>query len=183
MGENIKEDGGQRMADGGRRRSEFRGQKTEVRRQRSEVRGQKSEVRSQKSAQPMAATARFDHRMKLTRLAGPGWTDRPFTWSNSHAYERAKHRAMWIQCSLDYTDSMAYNPQEKAGKDKLVRIHINDKYCKRCGYCIAFCPKGVFQAARDGLPIAAKPEECTQCRQCDLRCPDMAIRLEGVDNG
>lgn len=65
----------------------------------------------------------------------------------------------------------------------MVRIHINDAYCKRCGYCIAFCPKEVFQAARDGFPIVAQPEECTQCGQCDLRCPDMAITLEVADHG
>jgi NAD-dependent dihydropyrimidine dehydrogenase PreA subunit len=28
-----------------------------------------------------------------------------------------------------------------------------------------------------------KPEECINCAQCDLRCPDMAITLEVVENG
>lgn len=65
----------------------------------------------------------------------------------------------------------------------MVRIHINEKFCKRCGYCIEFCPKEVFQAARDGLPVVDKPEECINCAQCELRCPDMAITLEVVENG
>jgi len=35
--------------------------------------------------------------------------------------------------------------------NKIINIIINEKKCKRCGYCIEFCPSKVFGAARDGL--------------------------------
>lgn len=65
----------------------------------------------------------------------------------------------------------------------MFQIHINEKFCKKCGYCIAFCPKEVFRAARDGGPVVHDPEQCSQCEQCDLRCPDFAITLQEVENG
>jgi len=48
-------------------------------------------------------------------------------------------------------------------------------WCKGCNICIAFCPQKVFEPDRDGKPIIAHPEECTQCAFCWLHCPDMAI--------
>ncbi len=53
------------------------------------------------------------------------------------------------------------------------------KWCKGCGICIAFCPKGVLAADEDGQPQVVAPEKCTGCRMCELRCPDFAIRAVG----
>lgn len=60
----------------------------------------------------------------------------------------------------------------------MVRITINEAYCKRCGLCIAFCSKKVYAPARDGLPVPVAVERCNACGLCDLRCPDFAITLE-----
>jgi len=60
----------------------------------------------------------------------------------------------------------------------MAQITINAKRCKRCGYCIAFCPANVYGQEIDGLPRAEHPEQCTACQMCVKRCPDFAIRVE-----
>ena len=63
-------------------------------------------------------------------------------------------------------------------------VVIFDKWCKGCGICIEFCPKGVlkFDAAK-GKAHVANPEDCIRCGQCELRCPDFAItRLAREDD-
>ncbi|MDD4053155.1 MAG: 4Fe-4S binding protein, partial [candidate division Zixibacteria bacterium] len=47
--------------------------------------------------------------------------------------------------------------------------------CKACNICISFCPQKVFDPDRDGKPIVARPEKCTQCGICWLHCPDFVI--------
>jgi len=61
---------------------------------------------------------------------------------------------------------------------KIEAIYINEKNCKRCGYCIEFCPAKVYGAAKDGLPLVNDLEKCTGCGFCELRCPDFAISVE-----
>ena len=58
-------------------------------------------------------------------------------------------------------------------------ITINEKWCKKCGICAAFCPKRVFDRDEDGKPIAARPEDCIGCWLCEMRCPDFAVNVEG----
>jgi len=48
-------------------------------------------------------------------------------------------------------------------------------WCKACNICISFCPQQVFDPDRDGKPILARPEKCTQCAICWLHCPDFVI--------
>ncbi|HHY04211.1 MAG TPA: 4Fe-4S binding protein [Thermoanaerobacterales bacterium] len=58
-------------------------------------------------------------------------------------------------------------------------IIINEKTCKRCGLCIAFCPKKVYTADDDGKPIPTNLDACIKCKLCELRCPDYAIVVGG----
>jgi 2-oxoglutarate ferredoxin oxidoreductase subunit delta len=58
---------------------------------------------------------------------------------------------------------------------KPVKITINEKWCKKCGICVAFCPQGVFTADEFGMPIVSYPEKCIKCMLCVIRCPDFAI--------
>ena len=54
-------------------------------------------------------------------------------------------------------------------------LEINMDWCKACNICIALCPKEVFEPNRDGKPIIARAENCTQCTICWVHCPDLAI--------
>ena len=54
-------------------------------------------------------------------------------------------------------------------------ITINEKWCKKCGICIHFCPNGVFVSDDFGLPVAKYPEKCIKCMLCAVRCPDFAV--------
>ncbi|MEW6350196.1 MAG: ferredoxin family protein [Thermodesulfobacteriota bacterium] len=50
-------------------------------------------------------------------------------------------------------------------------------WCKKCGNCVEFCPKGVWESDEWGYPHVARPEECTLCRLCEKLCPDFAITV------
>ena len=79
----------------------------------------------------------------------------------------------------------ADKPQEKPAVKKIKYPYQEGKglpplnlylhWCKACNLCIAFCPTKVFDPDRDGKPIVARPEQCTQCGICWLHCPDFVI--------
>lgn len=58
------------------------------------------------------------------------------------------------------------------------KMTLNYNYCKRCGICVAFCPKTVYELNPVGQPVPIKPEQCTICMQCVLRCPDFVIEID-----
>lgn len=63
-------------------------------------------------------------------------------------------------------------------------ITIVKEFCKGCGFCIAYCPKKVYEFSEEmnkkgyRLPQPVRIEACTECGLCDLYCPDFAIILE-----
>jgi 2-oxoglutarate ferredoxin oxidoreductase subunit delta len=63
-------------------------------------------------------------------------------------------------------------------------IHVNSTYCTGCGICVAFCPRNVLELSPElnhkgaYVVYAARPEDCTPCRQCEIFCPDFAIAVE-----
>jgi 2-oxoglutarate ferredoxin oxidoreductase subunit delta len=61
------------------------------------------------------------------------------------------------------------------------RVIVFGKWCKECGLCVAFCPRGVLGRAKDGGTIVVNPDECTACRWCELHCPDFAITVKRVN--
>jgi len=69
--------------------------------------------------------------------------------------------------------------ENHSGKERKGASHapltIFYHWCKACNICIAFCPQKVFEPDRDGKPIIARPDSCTQCAFCWLHCPDLAI--------
>lgn len=49
--------------------------------------------------------------------------------------------------------------------------------CKACSTCIDVCPVSVF--AKEGSKVVVKkPEECIQCRACEVSCPEKAITVK-----
>lgn len=60
----------------------------------------------------------------------------------------------------------------------MAQININQKRCKSCGLCIAFCPRQVFTASSQGEPVVDNPEQCSKCYLCVMRCPDFALEVE-----
>ncbi len=57
------------------------------------------------------------------------------------------------------------------------QIIINAEWCKGCGICVAFCPKGALELGQPGKAVWAHPDSCLFCGLCELRCPDVAIEL------
>jgi len=72
----------------------------------------------------------------------------------------------------------------KRNKKKVGQIHVNQKWCKGCYICLEVCPKKVFEKSKEvsekgfNPVIAAHPEQCTCCLQCEMLCPDLAIHVE-----
>ena len=60
-------------------------------------------------------------------------------------------------------------------KRGVYRIEIDYGWCKGCRLCVEFCPSNVLQADEEGKPHIVKPEACTNCKLCELHCPDLAI--------
>lgn len=64
-------------------------------------------------------------------------------------------------------------------KGEYEQIIYND-WCKSCGLCANFCPKGVIEVdKKDGKMILPHPEKCSGCKLCELHCPDFAIEVLG----
>lgn len=60
---------------------------------------------------------------------------------------------------------------------KEYNIDIYRAWCKQCGLCAAFCPRGVIELDDTGTPVIAHPDRCTGCGWCELHCPDFAISV------
>lgn len=67
------------------------------------------------------------------------------------------------------------------------KIYLLREACKGvndCGICMFVCPKGVLEASdelnRKGFfpPEVVDENACTQCGNCMIFCPDMAIVVE-----
>jgi 2-oxoglutarate ferredoxin oxidoreductase subunit delta len=65
-------------------------------------------------------------------------------------------------------------PSSRAGK---FQISIYDAWCKQCGLCADFCPKGVLVKRPLGSPSVSFPEQCIGCNMCVLHCPDFAVSI------
>lgn len=57
-------------------------------------------------------------------------------------------------------------------------LTVDEKWCKGCGICVAFCPKDVLKIT-DGKVVIKDLDSCIKCGLCEERCPDYAIYLGG----
>lgn len=66
-------------------------------------------------------------------------------------------------------------------------IAVNRQWCKGCYICVEVCPHRVLEVDQESFDhgfhpvVAARPEDCTICRQCELLCPDLAISVKDVE--
>jgi 2-oxoglutarate ferredoxin oxidoreductase subunit delta len=72
--------------------------------------------------------------------------------------------------ALKKTKRTATDP---AGKD----ISFYHSWCKRCGNCLAFCPRQALETDAWGYPRLAEEGRCSRCGLCEMLCPDLAISL------
>lgn len=67
----------------------------------------------------------------------------------------------------------------------MVTITVDKKFCKGCSLCIEVCPRDVLAISTERgsngflVPEGVKPEACTDCKMCELICPDFAIVVDG----
>ena len=63
---------------------------------------------------------------------------------------------------------------------KAKKLVLNTQWCKGCGVCAAFCPKGVLALEGDKIVIR-EIDKCIYCGMCEMRCPDYALYLEEAE--
>jgi 2-oxoglutarate ferredoxin oxidoreductase subunit delta len=56
-------------------------------------------------------------------------------------------------------------------------ITLRKERCKGCDICVAFCPKNILKLDKLGKIYVTDEAQCIFCGQCELRCPDFAIRV------
>ncbi|MDR2825488.1 MAG: 4Fe-4S binding protein [Deltaproteobacteria bacterium] len=59
-------------------------------------------------------------------------------------------------------------------------IQINERWCKGCGICVAFCPAQALKLEDDKAKVV--PGACKICGMCELYCPDLAITVNTDKN-
>ena len=60
------------------------------------------------------------------------------------------------------------------------QLKLNTAWCKGCGICAAFCPKGHLEI-KDEKVCFAENTDCILCGVCELHCPDYAIYIEETE--
>ncbi len=70
------------------------------------------------------------------------------------------------------------------------RVLLLAERCKGCRFCVEFCPRQVlamserFNSKGYHIPTIIAEHQCTDCKMCELLCPEFAIyvvRVEGED--
>jgi 2-oxoglutarate ferredoxin oxidoreductase subunit delta len=57
------------------------------------------------------------------------------------------------------------------------KVTFYPAWCKRCGNCVAFCPRRALAVDEWNHPYLDKPDRCNACGLCEMLCPDFAISV------
>jgi 2-oxoglutarate ferredoxin oxidoreductase subunit delta len=60
-------------------------------------------------------------------------------------------------------------------------VSVDEKACKGCTICVAFCPKKVF-TMNNNKAVVVDPDACTGCQLCEIYCPDFAVTVNRAEN-
>jgi 2-oxoglutarate ferredoxin oxidoreductase subunit delta len=66
---------------------------------------------------------------------------------------------------------------DQSGAEELLPVQFRYEWCKKCGICVAYCPRNALSTGARDLPILSNVAACTQCKLCELMCPDFAITV------
>lgn len=67
------------------------------------------------------------------------------------------------------------------------QIFIIGERCKGCTFCVEFCPKNIlvmseqFNSKGYHVPVVIHDGVCTDCKLCQLLCPEFAIYVVKVE--
>ncbi len=61
---------------------------------------------------------------------------------------------------------------------KVPYLFIKKNWCKKCSFCIEFCPRDVLKLGEDGYPEIGDISKCRECTLCVTLCPEFAIITE-----
>ncbi len=68
-------------------------------------------------------------------------------------------------------------PKSEPPEEGQAKVSFFPAWCKRCGNCVAFCPRKALAQDEWGHPYLKDPEHCTTCGLCEMLCPDFAISV------
>jgi len=68
-------------------------------------------------------------------------------------------------------------------------VHIIIDRCKGCGFCVQYCPRNVLEISKEfnqkgyHPPYVKNPDNCVNCKLCEMICPDFAIFSIEIEEG
>ena len=69
------------------------------------------------------------------------------------------------------------------------KLYVHPEFCKGCGFCVEFCPRKVLVVSAAYNSRGYHPPEvvasavCSNCKLCELLCPDFAIYSGDEEEG
>ena len=91
--------------------------------------------------------------------------------------EAGKEKRIPMETTGEQVPQQEAVPGSGKKKRKKYKVDIFRGWCKCCGICAAFCPRGCIALDAEGSPFLQDEERCTGCGWCEIHCPDFAISV------